>query len=107
VERAKVQAQVDCQLVCQHAAQPARGNDRRQLAHCQNADVLPVEHQVVVGNDERGWGKEIRERAEAEGCETLVTGSGPARSSCVTDSNQRGRAWGLYARGGLNTTLEP
>jgi hypothetical protein len=61
---------------------------------------------VVVGNDERGWGEEIRERAEAEGGETLIASSGLPRSACLANSNQCRGVRGLYAHGGLNTTLQ-
>jgi hypothetical protein len=61
---------------------------------------------VVVGNDERGWGKKIRERAEAEGGETLVASSGLPRCTCGANSNQCRGVRALYARGGLSTTLQ-
>jgi hypothetical protein len=106
VERAKVQAQVDCQLLREHAIQPARGHDWRQLANCQDANVLPVEHQVVVRNDKGGRRKEIRERAEAEGGETLVRGSWRARCIRVADRNQCRSARGLYPSIALSTSLQ-
>ena len=67
-----MQTQVNSELLGKHAVQPPGCHHWRQVGEGQHPCVLAVEHEVVVGNDQRGWGEQVCERAQSQRRQPVV-----------------------------------